>query len=117
MTDAVVSTEGVQNPASFGTFPLLLQYARDRRLLSLEDAVYKMTGAAAKRFNMRDRGILKEKLAADITVFDWENLKDNNTVKETDHKPSGIEAVFINGCQVNRKGETAPSACAGVVVL
>lgn len=117
MTDAVVSAEGVQNPASFGAFPLLLQYARDRRLLSLEQAVYKMTGATAKRFNLRDRGVLKEKLAADITVFDWENLRDNNTLKITDQEPTGIDAVFINGRQVKSNGKVDASASAGVVVF
>ena len=117
MTDAVVSAEGVQNPASFGAFPLLLQYSRDRNLLSLEEAVYKMTGATAKRFNIRDRGVLKPGLAADITVFDGENIKDNNTVEKTDQAPTGIEAVFINGRQVVANGAVDSSANAGVVVL
>ncbi len=117
MTDAVVSAEGVQNPASFGAFPLLLQYSRDRNLLSLEEAVHKMTGATAKRFNIRDRGVLKEGMAADITVFDWENLKDNNTVEKTDQAPTGIEAVFMNGRQVKKNGKVDASANAGVVVL
>jgi N-acyl-D-amino-acid deacylase len=112
----VVSAEGVQNPASFGAFPLLLQYSRDRNLLSLEEAVYKMTGATAKRFNIRDRGVLKAGLAADITVFDGENIKDNNTVEKTDQAPSGIEAVFINGRQVVANGTVDSSSNAGVVV-
>ena len=79
MTDSVVSAKGVQNPASFGTFPLLLQYARDRGLISLEEAVRKMTGASAERLNIKDRGLLKKGLAADITVFDWKSVRDNNT--------------------------------------
>ena len=117
MTDAVVSVEGVQNPASFGAFPLLLQYSRDRNLLSLEEAIYKMTGATADRFNIRDRGVLKPGMAADITIFDWENLKDNNTVDATDQAPTGIEAVFMNGRQVKRNGEVDTSVNAGVVVF
>jgi N-acyl-D-amino-acid deacylase len=116
MTDSVVSAEGVQNPASYGTFPLLLQYARDRDLISLEEAVRKMTGASADRLNLKDRGLLKKGLAADITVFDWKNIRDNNTVKETDKEPAGIEAVFINGRQVKKKGRVDASALAGVVV-
>jgi len=55
MTDALVSTKGLQNPASFGAFPLLLQYARDRDLIPLEEAVRKMTGASADRVNLKDR--------------------------------------------------------------
>ncbi|MFO7964843.1 MAG: amidohydrolase family protein [Desulfobacterales bacterium] len=116
MTDAVVSMQGVQNPASFGAFPLLLQYSRDRKLLSLEEAVYKMTGATAERFNIQDRGFIRAKTAADITVFDWENIKDNNTVEQTDRAPTGIEAVFMNGRQVKKDGKVDGAANAGVVI-
>jgi N-acyl-D-aspartate/D-glutamate deacylase len=115
MTDAVAASEGVQNPAAYGAFPLLLQYSRDRHLLSLEEAVHKMTGATAERFYLKDRGFLKEGLAADITVFDWKNIKDNNTIKETDQAPTGIEAVFINGRQVKKNGLVDGSVTAGVV--
>ncbi|RJQ74165.1 MAG: hypothetical protein C4519_17105 [Desulfobacteraceae bacterium] len=116
MTDSLVSAQGVQNPASFGTFPLFLQYARDRGRLSLEEAVRKMTGASAERLNLNDRGLLKEGSAADITVFDWKNVKDNNTPTETDRQPTGIEAVFINGKQVKKNGAVDASLLAGVVV-
>lgn len=116
MTDSVVSAEGVQNPASFGAFPLLLQYARDRKLASLEESVRKMTGASAERLDVKDRGLLRPGLAADITVFDWENIKDNNTVAETNMAPTGIEAVFINGRQVKKDGVVDGSANAGVLV-
>jgi len=117
MTDATPAPEGVQNPAAFGSFPLLLQYARDRKLLSLEDAVRKMTGANAERVNLKDRGLLKKGLAADITVFDWNAVKDNNTVTDTDNAPTGIEAVFMNGRQVKKNGKVDGSANAGVVLL
>jgi N-acyl-D-amino-acid deacylase len=100
MTDATVATEGAQNPACFGNFPRFLQYARDFRLLSLEEVVHKMTGASAERFVIRERGVLRKGYAADITVFDWERIKDNNTPVKTDQRPTGIEAVFINGKQV-----------------
>ncbi|MCP4749299.1 MAG: amidohydrolase family protein [Proteobacteria bacterium] len=116
MTDSTVSTEGVQNPASFGSFPLILQYARDRNLIPLEQVVGKMTGATAERLNVKDRGILKEGLAADVTVFDWENVRDNNTVTETDRAPTGIEAVFVNGRQVKRNGTVDPTIKAGTVL-
>jgi N-acyl-D-amino-acid deacylase len=117
MTDATPAPEGVQNPAAFGSFPLLLQYARDRKLLSLEEAVRKMTGANAERVNLKDRGILKKGLAADITVFDWNGVKDNNTVTDTDNAPTGIEAVFMNGRQVKKNGKVDGSANAGKVLL
>ena len=103
MTDTVVnSAGGVHNPATYGTFPLLLQYARDRKLVSCEEAVYKMTGASAERYNIKDRGMLKPGLAADVTVFDWETVQDNNTLSETNKAPTGIDMVFINGALVKR---------------
>ena len=96
-TDTEVARSGLQNPAAFGNFPLFLQYARDFGLLSLEEVIHKMTGAAAERFSIKDRGVLRKNFAADITVFDWNNVKDNNTTEKTDETPTGIEHVFING--------------------
>jgi N-acyl-D-amino-acid deacylase len=99
-TDATPFPEGVQNPGAYGNFPLFLQYAREHRLLRLEEAIYKMTGASADRFQIRDRGRLAQGSFADITVFDWQNIKDNNNAETTDNPPTGIDAVFINGKQV-----------------
>jgi N-acyl-D-amino-acid deacylase len=116
MTDSTVSVAGLQNPASFGSFPLVLQYARDRKLAPLEAVVHRMTGATAERFNLKDRGFLKKGFAADITVFNWQEVKDNNTVTKTDQAPSGIEAVFINGRQVKKDGQVDSSIKAGEVL-
>lgn len=104
MTDATPALKGVQNPGTYGNFPRYLQYARDLRLLSLEACVHKMTGASAERFGIRDRGTLRPGQAADITVFDWEKVRDCNTRQETDRRPEGIAAVFINGVQVLKEG-------------
>ncbi len=116
MTDAWVFSDGVQNPAAFGCFPRFLQFARDFRNISLEEVVRKMTGASAERFNIKKRGFLREGYAADITVFDWKSVKDNNTEKKTDAAPAGIEAVFINGKQVLDRGRPVVPMMAGVVV-
>lgn len=115
MTDALPTLKGVQNPASTGAFPLFLQYARDKKLLTLEEAIYKMSGASVDRFGLKDRGLLKEGLAADITVFDWNAVKDNNTITETSKVPSGIEAVYINGRRVMERGTVDGSIQAGVI--
>jgi N-acyl-D-aspartate/D-glutamate deacylase len=104
MTDATPALEGVQNPGSYGNFPLFLQYARDHRLLTLEACVRKMTGASAERFAITDRGTLKPGMAADITVFDWKTIHDNNTREATDRRPTGIDHVFINGDHVLKQG-------------
>jgi N-acyl-D-amino-acid deacylase len=104
MTDASPAPSGVQNPAAYGNFPRFLQHSRDLGLLSLEECVHKMTGASAERFGLRNRGRLAEGSAADITVFDWAAVHDNNTDAETDRKPTGIEQVFINGRRVVADG-------------
>lgn len=116
MTDSLVSTRGLQNPASFGAFPLLLEYARERDLIPLEEAVRKMTGASADRVNLKDRGYLRKGLAGDITVFDWDRVKDNNTIKETSNDPTGIEYVFINGRLVKKDGTVDDGIRAGEAV-
>jgi N-acyl-D-amino-acid deacylase len=115
MTDAVPA-KWLRNPAAYGSFPLFLQYARDRKVISLEEAVRKMTGLTAHRFRIKDRGVLRKGLAADITVFDWNSVKDNTTLKDYDRPPTGIEAVFINGKQVLKDGKVDASVKAGVVI-
>jgi N-acyl-D-amino-acid deacylase len=116
MTDAEVALQGVQNPAAFGNEALILQTARDKKLATLEDTIRKMTGAVAERYQVKDRGFIKQGMAADITIFDYAKIKDNNTQKITDKAPTGIEAVFINGSQVVSKGKADGSINAGKVV-
>lgn len=112
MTDAIPGKEN-RNPAAYGAFPLFLQYGRERKRISLEQAVRKMTGATADRFHLKDRGYLKKGSAADITVFDWTTVKDNSTSSEFSQAPTGIEAVFINGRQVLQDGRVDGGAQAG----
>ncbi len=116
MTDATPHSKGVQNPGVYGNFPLFLQYARDYRHLTMEACIRKMTGAAADRFAIRDRGYLKKGMAADITVFDYALIRDNNTRQATDRKPSGIEYVFINGQQILKEGRVDGESLSGKVL-
>ncbi|MCP4751228.1 MAG: amidohydrolase family protein [Proteobacteria bacterium] len=115
-TDATVLTHGTQNPAAFGNFPRILQYAREFGLLSLEEVVHKMTGASAERFDLKDRGVLANGKAADIMVFDWKTVRDNNTDVKTGETPTGIESVFINGRPVLQDGRMDTSVAPGVVL-
>ncbi len=112
MTDAVPAP-WLRNPAAYGSFPLFLQYARDRKLLSLASAVRKMTGLTAERFRMRDRGLLDKGLAADVTVFDPKTVKDNTTLKDFNRAPTGIEAVFLNGRRALTGGKVDAGAKVG----
>ena len=116
MSDATPTPAGVQHPGVYGNFPLFLQHARDYRLITMEACVRRMTGAAADRFGIKARGYLKTGHAADITVFDYDAIRDNNTRQYTDRRPSGIEHVFINGEQVLNYGLANSNILAGQVL-
>lgn len=116
MTDAWVETNGSQNQSCYGCFPKFLQLARKNKIITLEETINKMTLAAAKRANIKDRGILKNGMAADITVFDWNTIRDNTSETETDKTPSGIEHVFINGIQVLKNGRLIEGLRPGAII-
>lgn len=89
---------GNPHPRSFGTFPRVLGvYVRERGLLSLEDAVRKMTSLNAAKVGIRDRGYLREGLYADITIFAPERVMDRSTYTEPFQYGQGIEYVIVNG--------------------
>jgi len=105
-----------QNPAAYGTFPRFLRKARERGNISLEEAVHKMTGAAATRFRLENRGRLQEGHAADVVVFDWDTVRDH--ASETGNAaPSGIEHVFVNGKPILEAGQVRAIRDAGEVLL
>lgn len=85
------------HPRSFGTFPRFLQMVRENKLMSLEDAIYKITGLPAQIIRLADRGVLKVGNVADITVFDFNEIKDMSTFLHSPVKPLGINHVFIAG--------------------
>ena len=116
MTDAWVEPAGTQNPGAFGAFPGFLQTVREEKTITLEEAVYKMTGANAARFGLQDRGLLRKGMAADITVFDPQRICDNTTPQASDSPPAGITHVFINGVCAFKDGEPLPDVKAGAVV-
>ena len=107
---------GHQNPAAYGTFPRFLRFAHERRSLSLEHAVHKMTGAAAARFRLDRRGLLREGHAADITVFSWDDVRDQSNATG-DAPPTGIEHVFVNGAHLFDHGAISATSGAGHVLL
>jgi N-acyl-D-aspartate/D-glutamate deacylase len=90
--------KGVPHPRYYGTFPRVLgKYVREERVLSLEEAVRKMTSAPAARMGLADRGLLREGLAADVTVFNPATVADRATFQDPHQYPAGIEAVIVNG--------------------
>jgi dihydroorotase/N-acyl-D-amino-acid deacylase len=86
------------HPRGWGSYPRILgRYVRDEKLLSLEAGVHKMTGAPAARVGLKDRGLIKEGMFADITIFDPAKVLDRATFESPNQFPVGIEYVLING--------------------
>ena len=96
---------GKPHPRYYGTFPRVIgRYVREG-VISLQEAVRKMTSAPAQRLGMRDRGLLREGYKADIAVFDPANVKDEATFVDPHRFASGIPYVFVNGTLVVDNGE------------
>ena len=97
---------GSMHPRAYGTYPRVLgRLVRGRGVLRLEDAVRKMTSAPAARLGLKDRGLLREGLAADVCVFDPETVIDRADWEHLEAYPEGIKTVIVNGQIVIRGGE------------
>lgn len=93
-------TDKNPHPRLWGAFPRVLgHYARDLKLFSLAEAVAKMTGRTAERFNLTDRGRIAPGLVADITIFDPDTVADRATFEKPVQIAVGIEAVFVAGVE------------------
>ena len=105
-----VAPEGIlarshPHPRWYGTFPrVLAKYVRERKVLSLEQAVYKMTGLAAERMGLRDRGILAAGKKADVVVFDAATIADRSTFENPHQLSTGVEWLLVNGELVLESG-------------
>ena len=102
MTDAWVEDKGLQNIAAFQTFPQFFVLAK-KYGMPKERIVRKMTGATADRYQISERGYLKEGYKADLTVIDFDHMKVNEDVP--DAKPEGIVHVYVNGHPVMENGK------------
>lgn len=97
--------DGHPHPRSYGTFPRVLgYYVREEKVLTITDAVYKMTGLPAIRMGLIDRGFIAESLKADIVVFNAETIIDKATFEDPHQYPIGIEYVLVNGVITVDKG-------------
>jgi N-acyl-D-amino-acid deacylase len=98
---------GKPHPRSYGTFPRVLgKYARDEKVLTLEDAVRKMTSLTARHLRLRDRGEIRVGAWADLVVFDPARVNDLATYDDPHRYPAGIEHVVVNGALAIEAGET-----------
>ncbi|MGQ0572441.1 MAG: N-acyl-D-amino-acid deacylase family protein [Armatimonadota bacterium] len=98
--------EGYPHPRNYGTYPRILgYYVRQEHLLSLEEAVHKMTGLPAARMRLKDRGRLAAGYKADMVLFNPATVDDMGGYAQPPAYPRGIEYVLVNGEVVVRKGE------------
>jgi N-acyl-D-amino-acid deacylase len=89
------------SPRTYGSYPRILgQFVRDEALLSLEEAIRKMTSAAAARLGLRDRGVIRDGFVADLVVFDPATIRSTATYDEPRSFPVGIDAVIVAGTPV-----------------
>jgi dihydroorotase/N-acyl-D-amino-acid deacylase len=94
------------HPRGWGSFPRILgTYVRDQRLLTLEEAIRKMTSRPASRVGLSDRGILRAGMAADVTVFDPATIRDVATFIDSNRYSVGIKWVLVNGRPVVADGK------------
>ncbi|HXH10909.1 MAG TPA: D-aminoacylase [Alphaproteobacteria bacterium] len=101
-----ITGQGKPHPRFYGTFARILgHYVRELGLLSLPQAIYKMTGGSATALRLVDRGLLREGSRADITLFDPATIVDRATYDEPHQYAAGIASVIVNGVVVIHDGE------------
>ncbi len=101
-----IPKRGVPHPRSYGTFARVLNvYVRERRVLSLEEAVRKMSSLPAQRMGFADRGLLRPGMKADVVVFDAERVRDKATFAEPHQYAEGFSYVIVNGAVVLDNGK------------
>ena len=94
----VVDGLGLAHPRSYGNHPrLIAKYVRDEKVLSLPEAIRKMTSWAATRMRLKHRGLIEEGFWADVVIFDYEKLDDRATFENPLLSPVGINYVLVNG--------------------
>jgi N-acyl-D-amino-acid deacylase len=89
---------GVPHPRGYGTNArVLAEYVRDQKIISLEEAIRRMTSLPAQKFQLKERGLLKEGYAADVIIFDEKNVQDRSTYDHPHAYSTGFEYVIVNG--------------------
>ena len=105
------ATEGVfmkfsTHPRAYGNFSRLLgKYVRDEKVITLEEAVRKLTSLPASNLRLKKRGSLKAGFYADLAIFDPATIRDNATFENPQQYATGMVHVFVNGVQVLKDGE------------
>lgn len=111
------TTGNLVHPRNFGTFPkVFAEYVRTRQALSWEEAVHKMSGKPALKFQLEKRGLLQQGYFADIVIFDPETIADRATMEDPYQYATGISAVLVNGSIALEDGEMSSGERHGMVL-
>jgi N-acyl-D-amino-acid deacylase len=98
------------HPRYFGTFPRIVgKYTRDEGVLTLPQAVHKMTGLSAKILGLKDRGLIRGGMAGDVVIFNPQTVADTATFAEPHQQPRGIDTVIVNGVVTVHEGKMTGS--------
>jgi len=101
---------GKPHPRLYGTFPKFLgDYVRDRKLLTWEEGIKRITGDPARRLNLKQRGLIKQGYCADLVVFEPETISVPEDYKQPDTLPKGLDYTLLNGQIVWVKGKILSS--------
>jgi len=107
----MIGTDGIDfgskpHPRAWGTYPRILEeYVKNKNIISIEQAINKMTQMPAKKFNIKNRGVIKENYFADLVIIDFNNIKDNSTFTNPKNPPNGFDYIFVNGKKTIEKGK------------
>lgn len=109
-------SRGKPHPRSYGTCPRVLKtYCREKKILTLQEVVRKMTSLPAQKLGLSDRGLLKEGMWADIVLFDKDEVADVATFINPHQYPNGIEYVIVNGVITLEKGEHTKESAGKII--
>ena len=101
-----ILSAGKPHPRAYGTFPRVLgRYVREEKILTFQEAIRKMTSFPAQKLGLKDRGLIREGMWADIAIFNPEKIIDKATFTNPHQYPEGIEYVIVNGKIVIEKGK------------
>ena len=105
-SDANLNIGGNSHPRTYGAFPrVIARWVRDMNILSLEEAIRKMTSLPAAILQLNDRGLVKEGYKADLVIFNYETIREMGTIENGNQFPEGIEHVIVNGEITCKQGE------------
>jgi len=108
--DPIGYGRGFPHPRSYGAFPrVLARYVREQKVLTLEDAIRRMTSLSMQQIGQKERGVIREGMFADVVVFDFDKIEDLATYQDPHRFSFGLVHILVNGQLVLRDGSLTGS--------